>query len=357
MYFSSPVMRTVASLLSMMLNRADKVNKMELEQMVTEVKRFDENRIIVELNNGYAVAYEKHTRTQFEKIVREESGRRHEAEISYQLENALLIGDSVIKPRLIPEEWEWGNGRLSPLVCTFSEEMQKAIAGQPKLCVKKVKDIDDRMIKSYSEIIKRLDMVQCKYMSLLKETDFWITPGVNLGCLALPLIPILVMYRAPKEIFAPSGQAYKIRNKKLLTTNCNWSDPAIYADDNNYNESPFMDPNRILRKETIHIQFPPTAEYDFFITSSGSFPNQVVRKNEKCPDICGYCEESPQKHFQKEKQWYEKSKYYLKVDKGLKREVYEQAQAGDAEYTHWKNFKEKLNKENQTTLLKSIGFI
>ena len=350
---------------------------MQLENMVTEVKKVGENGIIVEFNNGYALAYERHSRAAFERLVHEQTAQtfwmpelsvtkeavekdnklRLEGAVQYHLQETIVIEDSVIKPRLIPEDWEWGDGKLSPLVCTFSEEMQKAIANQPILCVRKVKDIDDRMRKSYSEIIGLLDIVQCKYMSLLKETDFWITPGVNLGCLALPLIPILVLYRAPTEIFAPSGQAYKIRKKKLLITNCNGSDPAIYADNNHYDEPPFMDPDRILRKETIHIQFPPTGEYDFFITLSGSFTHQVVRKNEKCPDICGYCEESPQKHFQKEKQWYKKSKYYLKVDEDLKRKVYEQAQARDVEYNNWQNFKEQLNKENQTALLKSIGFI
>lgn len=290
---------------------------MQLEQMVSEVKRFDENKIIVEFNNGYAVAFEKRSHADFEA-------------------------------QIIPEEYEWKHtGLLSPLDSNFSEEMQKKIAEYPRKCLERVHKVESTVRELYTQMIEPLKIKKCKYMDVLKGLHL---PPALFGYLTIPLIPVYALLRLPEELISPSGRAYRILNKKLLTTKQNGRDPAIYSDDNYYHHEPFMNPNRIFEKKSIGLDFPPTTEYKFFVSLDGETTSKITSPITYAlgdqPDL-----------FLRSQSWYERSKYYLKVDEDLKSEVYRQAQAQIDEKENWKNFKEKLNKENQTSLLKNIGFI
>ena len=283
---------------------------MNLQDKVLQVKKVNENLLIVEFSNGYAIAYEKGTNE--ERIISQifPPDRSFHDSLEWQIKCGLGL-----------EEWN-----------SVSREMQDLFRTYTSSSYKQMKDIIQKTMQLQDDLIKQLKIKETAYMNITKG----LPPVYPL--FFLPLLPMYLAANIASELIHPTGRTHKITNKKNLIITCDGKNPAIYDDvmhDNNF----FLNPNFINDSQSLCLLFPPSETYKKFIFLGRYEPTTKKPDNKTI--------------FNK----YKNSAYFLRVDKTVCQEVSDLVKQRDTEYVAWQNFKESLNKENQRSLLKHLKFI
>ena len=321
---------------------------MELEQMVTEVKKVGENRIIVEFNNGCAVAYEKMP-IRKQKVIDKNKTGTNSCRIVYgspsptqQYVNCFDIEHQ--------------------MSADFTSEMYKLVE-KPTNAERKVAELEAAMKNYYSEMVKPLDIQPHKYR-LWKEyacmaRDVLIAPFYNayhamqvfrnklfrrpgdndiieslLDLLIIVPLGIYLIAGCVKDIVSPANIAYKIRNKKLFTKGMTGDAAVLFPYELSHESE--ASPERF---RTLQLLF-----------SDGLTANESGAY---------YCPDDNAHTFMRavNKLDYTTAKWFVPVNTNIKEQLSSLIKQRDVIEKNWQNFTKQLNKENQTALLKSIGFI
>ena len=298
---------------------------MQLENMVSEVKKVGKNGIIVEFNNGYAVAYEKKTLP------------LQEQEFQHVRQNIkMLIPDSAKSPIAYRRIGPYGNWKLSYSdipSANLSHEMDCAIGAYAAKLQERERISVHELYREFTESlgIKSQHKIDWKHVgSLLPFVLGW------------PIVPFLYTLHAAQtgqnryaafSFFSPllffhlllkPEKSYKITKTDVITSKPNDTSVALSF---GYDAST-AGPKRF---QELNIYFPD---------GSVLFENSAFYHNDD---------------FHKKK--YRTAKYFLKTDECLIAKFYEHIREEESKKDELCNLEQTTTKEEHIALLRRIEFI
>lgn len=300
-----------------------KNEKMKLEQMVAEVHKYGNDTAIVEFMNGYGVLYEK-AKGPFDR-------RLDNDEFLCSPPTSVL--STIFPPdRLLEFVWEQKCGLTLAKINGFSPAARKLLKEYRSPSYERIKGIDPRLNAICEEMLAPLEIKPFNYMDMRKD----LPSGVYLP---IPLSLAIMAATIPSELLNPTGRAYKITKKEHLLEKNPGKYPELY-----YNGVGIdFNPNFIYDPANLVLLFPPRDETGSYITLSSKFGAATLKKAEES--------------YFRAAQMYAQAKCFLRVEDKLQEEAYILINQREKEYALWQEFKDGLNKENQTALLTAIGFL
>lgn len=310
---------------------------MNLEALVEKVRKFGDNQMIVDFNNGYSVAYEK-----FDKLV----GERPLLQTQFFEVNGVVVLPQLIPPcASVGYGFEWGvKSDLGNKRDYFSPEFWRAIREYKSKSFERSGDLDAKTKQLYRKMVEPLEMETFR-------SKYW-GSAIALACFPLLVFAGMFFGAVPciESMSAASREQdfYRIKNKSLLKKKSDGKSPAIYEDWRlQIDDIPKIKPNKINAYWGASLLFP--SQNDVFIHLAQSRPAFVCHKSDKKRD--------GESSYDWSAKLYNASKYYLSVDETLGKELYATVGQKEAEIASWQHFKYSLTKENQIALLQSVGFI
>jgi len=204
---------------------------MNLQERIAKVNKIGTDKVIIEFDNGFGVAYEKHAR-QIEQICVDSDG------VAYDTKDVKAI--HVTQKPLGPVhglESDLIRGNTSYLSPEMEDIVQKPLVSSQKEAKANQKSIT----KCYDELVKPLGIEEYKYRPWKEiavnaggiigltlawpfTTAYMMLGGAKnmhhdaaLGIFMAPLGLPAVLYYSAKEILSPSTSAYRVTNRNLLT--------------------------------------------------------------------------------------------------------------------------------------------
>ncbi|HLC97574.1 MAG TPA: hypothetical protein VJC21_02235 [Candidatus Nanoarchaeia archaeon] len=303
---------------------------MNLQEMLKNVKYADKNVLIAEFSNGFAVAYERGTE-QWARM-----GESGQAE-----QRSVTPGETFMKYALLPPS----KGILCPghnanyldtqKWCSFSAAGKETIDVYLKRQQTPLTQENEKQRELYQQMIAPLEITEYTYTQW-KEVG----QGLLMGIAGWPMLiycsvtgkksasgdPELAMLFAPigfvyagQELVKPSGKAKKIKNKELLRKENTGENPAMWIGGNS--------PDRFRSLDLL-------------------FPSGVMLRS--------FGADKSQNEFEDES--YKNAEHFLPVEPRLRDKVYASFAKTEQIWNQWRAFGEMLQPENQTALLRSLGF-
>lgn len=335
---------------------------MSLENKVEKVKKFGENSIVVDLTDGYSIAYEK------QKTINGEGIFYSVADLENRLyQDAYDIEDDK-------------SGRYS-----FSKKFAEVFKNY-KCSASKRLDASDKKITDYSnKILSPLDIKVDKYRLWNHPMNWLIMGGLSVAWSALvplglcasalekvlpkwaspiliPFVPLYLiapnhnpanfikapypfiflqmMYYQAKELFVPSGRCFRVFNEDLLKNSPDSGDGRVlFWHDWESGSTPKPSEHKKFDRCNIMFQdgFAVKHDYRAYDKKVAFLVKDVNR------EYGMYLERN--------------KKYFISVDAKLKQDLYDALVEQENEHENFNAFCKSLKKEVHVNLLKSIGFI
>lgn len=328
--------------------RNDKIiqqgENMNLQDMLKEVHRYDENVVIAEFKNGAGVAYERSPKGILYATVPEVfDDRYHHKRETSRWDGKLFDGKKLLDSK---DQFYGFSEHFPQIVRDFSEKSYKH-------------QLEQKIQEQFGEIVEDLDI---NTFSDQEERD-WKQIGLYLSAALLApalavTIPLLGAYMIATRneyqgsggigvvmlglapIVFPAMAIAKMINPGTLQYNCIGNKNMITRE--NTNSLPALD------------FYYPKAEPQKFRSASIYFPNGDIGSPTGFVKL-NHIEDHTSQKINKEK--YAKARYFLNLNPDVSNEMNRLLEEHTAFPKVLKEFTSQLNKENQEALLKSIGFM
>lgn len=313
--------------------------------MVEKVHKQDAHKIIVELTNSYAIAYE---------LPRVTTKGKMNQEIAYSL---------------VPLDNLWTRTPQNNNDCEtdglFSVRMNYWISKIDFPAKTQFSKLEDEITKTYQEIIKPADIQVYSYRDLKNKaavtgiycalTVAWpvlcpialissLVKQYSRGYLAAaavlaPAFFIGSLCDTIKEVFKPSLKAFKVANQKALHTHPTDNDAALVLDSG-------ANQNRFVYYSLAFADGLTADNKDYRICEAMEYHARRNNGNQKV-----------HAKFRDSAIEYNSANNYINVPSQLKDKLYSAVKERDTMIDQWYEFNEQITKENHQELLKHIGFI
>lgn len=310
---------------------------MNLTDKIKTVHKFDNDKIIVEFDNGFGVAYEK-SEDRVEREVIDADGRV--TGIEYKTVPSIRYVELDLRLTQILRQKDLYRGWLTNRATSMEQ-----ISRTPRTdAQKQMLELEKTIHKTYDAIVEPLQMEQYKYRPW---EQILISAGSYL-ILSPRSLPNVLSHHI-RELISPTNRATRINNKKALSRECEKKNAYLYFP---YNEK--ATPSKFRTFEIV-------------------LPDNVRILSATCCTICECAEEKKRQGIRvderrhlditarKEKfkipYLYENNKWYFNADKQACAEISNAVDARDKiQFAYYEFFKD-ITREDQIQMLKNIYFL
>jgi len=337
---------------------------MSLAEIVKEVKKYGDNKTIVEFNNGFGVAYEKTN-----CVVEQEVFDSDDVCVDVVQKKVSRICYRELEPTTDKISGAKSLSGKNNRSAYFSRELENLLSAPQTSAQVHAQELESKIEKGYDAMIKPLQIEECKFRdwknilecvgTIVGLTAIWplsmlyillggmrkrdISGDVTLSLVTAPLALPSVLAYAAREIVSPTTKANRINNAKMLSQKQEGNNAYLLFQ---YNEKATISRYRCIEfvvQERIHLSEGTKSIHKIYDDGGSTHPSDeraiYARKETREDSVYGG------------------RKFFFKVDEDLSAEISIAVEEKEKLQAEYHNFCRQLNQKSQTEMLKRIGFI